>query len=130
MFIVLLLVTFLIALLVSAIAVRIFKAPVSKILERIIKEDISEVWVKYMTFAIYVVGISGGVRVWDLEKYISPRGEAGEILILNTNRWILEVYRTSISSLQSIAWMLLVFFIFALIAFVIVRGREVKQSAT
>jgi len=128
MFVVLLIVTFIIALLVSAISAKIFKTPISKILERIIKEDISDVWAKYMTFAIYVVGISGGVRVWDLEKYISPRGEAGEILILNTDRWILEVYRTCISTLQSIAWMLLFFFAFALIGYVIMRGREMKSS--
>lgn len=130
MFIVLLLVTFVIALAVSAITAKIFNAPILKILERIIREDISVVWAKYMTFAIYVVGISGGVRVWDLEKYISPRGETGAILVLNSDRWILEVYRTSISALQSIAWMLLIFFIFALIAFVIVRGREMKQSGS
>lgn len=34
---------------------------------------------------------------------------------------MLEIYRTVIEALQSIAWMLLVFFVFALIAYVIVR---------
>jgi hypothetical protein len=40
---------------------------------------------------------------------------------LNTDRWTLEVYRTVIETLQSIAWMLLVFFVAALIAYVVVR---------
>jgi hypothetical protein len=128
MFITLLIVTFLIALLVSFIAVLIFKAPIQKILNRIIAEDISDIWAKYLTFAIYVVGISGGVRVWDLEKYITPRPEEATTIVLNADRWTLEVYRTAIGTLQGIAWMLLVFFIFALIAYVIVTGRERKQA--
>ncbi len=128
MFITLLVVTFIIALVVSFIVARLFKAPIQKILNRVIADDISEIWARYLNFAIYVVGISGGVRVWDLEKYITPRPEEAEAIVLNADRWTLEVYRTAIGSLQSIAWMLLVFFIFALIAYVIVSGREARKS--
>ena len=67
MFITLLVVTFLIACLVSFITARIFRAPIRKILDRVIEADISHVWAQYLSFAIYVVGISGGVRIWDLE---------------------------------------------------------------
>ncbi|MGD8804169.1 MAG: hypothetical protein PVG12_13370, partial [Gammaproteobacteria bacterium] len=51
-----------------------------------------------------------------------------EVLVLNSERWTLEVYRTIIETLQSLAWMYLVVFIFALIAFVIVRGFELKHQ--
>ena len=131
MFIVLLVVTFAIALIVSFLVVRLFRKSIATILGRIVAEEISEVWARYLIFAIYVVGVSGGVRVWDLEKYITPRpDETGyaEVIVLNVDRWTLEVYRTVIGTLQSIAWMLLVFFIFALIAYVIVRGLEVRRS--
>jgi ABC-type transport system involved in multi-copper enzyme maturation permease subunit len=128
MFTVLLLVTFAIALFVSFLLVRLFRTPVDTILRRIITEDISNAWVRYLTFAIYVVGISGGVRVWELEKFITPRPEEAEAIVLNAERWTLEVYRTIIGTLQSVAWMLLVFFVFALIAYVIVRGREAKSA--
>lgn len=127
MFITLLAVTFLIACLVSFISTRIFNTSIYKILKRIVEEDISHVWARYLSFAIYVVGISGGVRVWDLEKYITPRPEEADAIILNADRWVLEVYRTIIGTFQSIAWMLLIFFIFALIAYVIVTGREAKK---
>ena len=50
------------------------------------------------------------------------------IIAMTTERWVLEVYRTIIETLQGIAWMLLVFFIFALIAYVIVRGFELRQG--
>jgi hypothetical protein len=127
MFIFLLAANLTLAFLVCAIVVRIFHSPLDKILQRLVGEDIYSTWTKYMIFAVYVVGVSGGVRIWDLEKYITP-GKDGTILELTSDRWILEIYGTIIGTLQSIAWMLLVFFIFALIAFVIVKGREVKKQ--
>ena len=127
MFILLLGVTFAIAIVVSFIVVRLFRQSISKILNRVVAEEISSAWVRYLTFAIYVVGVSGGVRVWDLEKFITPRPEETEIIVLNTERWVLEVYRTGIGTLQSIAWMLLVFFVFALVAYVIVRAVEARR---
>ena len=81
-----------------------------------------------ITFAIYVVGISGGGRIWALERYITPNTEEASVVQLNAARWTLEVYRTVVETLQGIAWMLLVFFIFALIAYVIVRGFELRQG--
>jgi ABC-type transport system involved in multi-copper enzyme maturation permease subunit len=128
MFITLLAVTFLIAVLVSFIVARMFTRPISGILNRIITDDISSAWLKYIKFAIYVVGISKGVRVWELERYITPgRYDNARVLELTRDRWILEVYRTVIETLQGIAWMLLVFFVFALIAYVIVRIFESRQ---
>lgn len=128
MFITLLAVTFIIAFAVSFIVTVIFKKPLDSILQRIVDEDIGKAWSRYLTFAIYVVGISAGVRVWDLEKYITPLKKDTEIIVLNLDRWILEVYRTIIGTLQGIAWMLLVFFVFSLIAYVIIRIFEAKDS--
>lgn len=120
MFITLLAVTFVIALVVSALVARFFHEPIERILSRIVEEDLSYAWTKYLKFAIYVVGISGGVRIFELEKYITSRVQDEPPPALNTDRWVLEVYRTVIESLQSIAWLLFAFFVFALIAYVIV----------
>ena len=129
MFITLLIITFVIALAVSSIVVLIFAGPINAILARIISDQISRAWSKYLKFAIYVTGISSGVRIWDLEKYITePRFEGSKIIELNTERWVLELYRTIIGTLQGIAWMLLVFFVFALVAYVIVRAVELKKK--
>ena len=75
-----------------------------------------------------VVGVSGGGRIWALEKYITARTKDAEPVILTADRWVLEVYRTLIGTLQSAAWLLLVFFVFALIAYVIVRGFELRRA--
>lgn len=129
MFITLLIVTFAIAFVVSSIVVLVFAKPIDKILVRIISDEISRAWSKYLKFAIYVTGISSGVRIWELEKYITePRYEGSKIVELNPERWVLEVYRTIIATLQGAAWMLLVFFVFALVAYVIVRASELKRK--
>lgn len=130
MFIALLLVTFLLALAVSALVARLFARPLQSILQRIIDDPISEAWVRYMKFAILVVGVSAGVRIGELEKYITPLrfNDKAQIVPLTGERWVLEVYRTVIESLQGIAWLLLVFFVAALIAYVVVRLGELKRS--
>lgn len=128
MILTLLLVTFAIAVVVSFFVSRLFDRPVAGILSRIVAEELSSAWQRYIRFAIYVVGISGGVRIWELEKYINPRGKDTGPIVLNADRWTLEVYRTIIETLQSIAWMLLVFFAVALVAYVVTRGLELKHG--
>ena len=128
MFYSLLIVTFCIAVIVSAIVAKMFDRPIALILSRIVAEELSTAWHRYIKFAIYVVGISGGVRIWQLEKYISPQAKDSPEITLNTARWTLEVYRTIIGTLQSVAWMLLIFFLFALIAYVIVKTFELKHA--
>lgn len=130
MFITLLAITFVIALLTSLVVVRLFRAPIRAILARIVSSELSGAWYRYLAFAVVVVGVSGGVRIWELEKYITPRSEDVAPVVLNADRWVLEVYRTLIGTLQSAAWLLLVFFVFALIAYVIIRGFELWKDGS
>jgi hypothetical protein len=130
MFPTLLLVTFLVAIGVSLVVAWLFTRPIDSILQRLITEQISAAWLRYMKFAILVVGVSSGVRIYELEKYISPAryDKEARVLELTRDRWILELYRTVIEALQGIAWLLLVFFVFALIAYVIVRIAEMRRG--
>lgn len=141
MFISLLAVTFAVALGVSLGISALFAGSIRRILDRIIKEDISAGWVRYIRFAIIVVGVSAGVRIHALERYINPEayprlpgGDAAKAAAslpeLNVDRWVLEVYRTVIETAAGVAWLLLVFFAFALIAFVIVRGMELRRGGS
>ena len=71
-----------------------------------------------------MVGVSGGVRIYSIERYISApdlHPEEQKVLELTSERWVLELYRTIIETLQSIAWMLLIVFVATLIAYVLVR---------
>lgn len=131
MFMTLLLVAFLLSSAVSWGISRAFSQPMKSILARIIADPISEAWVRYLKFAILVVGISSGVRISEIERYISPNNwqEKPEILALTNERWVLEVYRTVIETLQGVAMMLLAFFVISLVAFVVLRISELRQAS-
>ncbi|MFQ5877305.1 MAG: hypothetical protein ACE5JH_06380 [Acidobacteriota bacterium] len=128
MFLTLLVVTLGVAVFSSLLVAFLFRRPVASILDRIVGQPLGSAWQRYITFAVYVVGVSGGVRIYALERYVTPRSTDDEAIVLNADRWILEVYRTVIETMQSIAWMLLVFFAFALIAYVILRVFEIRHG--
>ena len=126
MFLSLLAVTFVVSFIVCLVVTRLFTGPIDSVLERIIADEIAGAWTRYLQFAIYVVGISGGVQIFYLERFLHSATDEQAPPVLNTERWILEIYRAIIETLQSIAILLLVFFIFALIAYVIVRVCEFR----
>jgi hypothetical protein len=132
MFLFLLFATFAAALAVSFAVMWLFTKPIDSVLRRIIADEISVAWSKYMKFAILVVGVSAGVPLRDLERYVTSTLGGREVQTtansLSFDRWIFELYRAAIETLQGIAWMLLVFFVFALIAYVIVRIGESRNE--
>ena len=131
MFLTLMGVTFVVAAATSCAAALLFRGPVRQILARLVSPELAGAWQRYLVFAVFVVGLSSGVRVWELEKYITPRPQEGGPVgpvVLNTERWVLEVYRTVIESLQGIAWVLLLFFSMALVAYVIVQAFEWRRA--
>lgn len=123
----LLLSTFLVSFAVATVVVLAFRRPIDSILQRVIGEEISTAWSRYLLFTIYVFGIGGGVRVWQVERYLEPEGSPGRLLTLNADRWVLEIYQTIIGTLQAVAMLLFFFFLVALIALVIVRGLEARR---
>ena len=118
--------TLIISVLVVLAVTMSFKKSINSILLRIIGEDIAIVWQKFLMFALLVVGVGAGVNVRKLERFIAPITEDNPRPDLTLEFWVLEIYRTLISTLGGMAWALLVFFLFAPIAFVIVKGRENK----
>ncbi len=130
MFLTLFVTTFVIAVVVCFLVERVFSKPIKGILDRIISDESSGAATRYVKFASDVVGISGGVQLSSLEDYLIPPGKRETVVELTRNHWILEIYRTLIGSLQSIAWMLLVFFVVALVAYVIVHLFESTKKLT
>lgn len=132
MFYYLMISTFALALGVSFLVMRVFSGSIQAILARIIHDPIHDAWAKYTKLAGMVVGTSSGIRIYDMEKYITPLTYADNdkkiVIELTPERWVLEIYRTVIETLQGLAWMMLVFFMVALIAYVIVRWSEIKYQ--
>lgn len=128
MFITLLLVTFVLALAVSALVARLFAQPLHSILTRIIDDPISEAWVRYMKFAILVVGVSAGVRIGELEN-TSRRGagmKKPKSCRLPASAGCSKCI-APLSNRCKASRMLLVFFVVALMAYVVVRLGELKR---
>ncbi|GAB1442928.1 hypothetical protein MASR2M39_17640 [Ignavibacteriales bacterium] len=129
MLITLLIFNFLVALLTCGIIAYFFKKPLDTIFQRLVKEDIYIAWSRYILFAIFVVGISGGVRIWELEKYLNTNEKTGAyIYTLTAERWAIEIYRAIMGTLEATAWMLLFVFLFALVAYVVIRLTEAAQE--
>jgi hypothetical protein len=128
MFFVVLVLTLAVSLATALLIDRLFAKPLEKILDRLVSSDLAAAWQKYVRFAIYVVGVSGGVSIYQLEQYITPQGSNENPVALTASHATLEVYRTVIKTAQSVAWMLLVFFVAALIAYVVLRGFELRRG--
>ena len=135
MFYYLIITTFVLALSVSLLVMWLFSGSINSILARIIHDPIHGAWAKYTKFAGMVVGTSSGIRIYDMEKYISPLTYTGTgenqksvIIELTQERWFLEIYRTIIETLQGLAWMMLLFFMVSLFAYVIVSWSEIKYK--
>lgn len=132
MFYYLMICTFLLALIVSFVVIKVFSSAINQILARIIHDPIHAAWAKYTKFAGMVVGTSSGIRIYDMEKYITPLSYSDNdkkvVIELTQERWVLEIYRTIIETLQGLAWMMLLFFMVALIAYVVVRWSEIKYQ--
>ncbi len=133
MFYSLVIVTFLLALGLSYSVMHLFKSSIDAILARIIQDPIYSAWGKYTFFAGLVVGTSSGIRIYDMEKYISPihydtEQKQAIILSLTQERWVLEIYRTIVETLQGLAWMMLVFFMVTLLAYVLLKRNDAAKK--
>lgn len=128
MFLILLLVTLVVSVLTAVLTARFFDQAVGRILARIVGAELADAWHKYILFTIVVVGVSGGVQLWELQKYIANKGDSSAPPSMTFMSWVLEIYRTIIETLQSIAWMLLLFFLCGMIAMVVMRCMEYKRQ--
>ena len=126
MFYALLVVTLAVALLTSVLVARFFSDAVLKILKSIIGPELADAWRKYMSFAIVVVGVSGGVSTYEIQKYLQTGRE--QTIELTGPRWTIEIYRTVIDTLSQISWVMLLFFLCAMVAYVIMRVAESSRE--
>ena len=123
MFLTLLTATIIISLAVSWLVVRILSQPIGLILHRITSDETSRAWLKYITFAIYVAGVSNGAGVSEKDALGMEYGR------YRVEQLSLEIYGTIIGAFRGIFWFLAYFFIVAAAAFVIVRAVELIKSS-
>ena len=126
-FLLLLVVTLVIAAFIAGLVIFFFRKPIDKIFARIIGDELASAWRKFLTFALFVVGLSSGVQVGRLEQFIRPETAEFKRPVLTGEYWGLEIYRTIIDTLGGMAWALLISFVVALIAFAMTKRRETPK---
>ena len=134
MFFLLLFVTLGTSLATTGTVVRFFRQPIRQILERVVGPTLAPGWQRFLTFSLFVVGVSSGVQMWKLEQYLQPQmrapNEPAKVLPLDVASLALEVYRAAIQAMQGMAWALLVFFVMALLAVAVIRWAELRSGTT
>jgi hypothetical protein len=107
------------------------KEPIEGILHHFFSVNVTAAMSKYLRLAIVLVGVSSGARIRVLEEYIAA--SAGNKIemsnALTQEFWVVELYRTSISTLEGILWLLLLFSLVVFTAFWLMRKVRVKQPA-
>ena len=129
MFYFLILGNFVLVMCVSLLVMKVFSKSVDRILQRIIKDDISLEWSKYIKFSALVVGISSGMPTYSLSQYLPNENvEKFKPLVLTSERMVLEIYQTVIETLQGMAYAYCLFFVIALLAYVVIKRGEHKNQ--
>jgi hypothetical protein len=73
MFVVYFAVKVLSACLITLIAVGVLSRPVQRILQRFVPAATLEAWWSSLKFTLVIVGVSGGVRIYELANHLNPR---------------------------------------------------------
>ena len=130
MFIVLFLVTFLLAFAISSGVAWAGKEPIEGILHHFFSLNVTTAMSKYLRLAIVLIGVSSGARIRVLEEFIgaSPANKLQMTDALTQEFWVVELYRTCISTLEGILWLLLLFSLVVLAAYWMMRKSALKEE--
>jgi hypothetical protein len=130
MFVVLFFVTFLVAFGISSGVAWAGKEPIEGILHHFFSLNVTAAMSKYLRLAMVLIGVSSGARIRILEEYINASA-ANKLQMtdaLTQEFWVVELYRTAITTVEGILWLLLLFSLVVLAAFWTMRKSEPKAS--
>jgi hypothetical protein len=121
--------SFVLALIISALIAGISKPVVESILHRFLAERIAIAVSNYFRYAVLVVGIADGTRSRLLFDYVSvsPWERAKLAAELTPEFWALEMYRTTVQTLEGILGLVFVFSFVTFVAIVLIRKANLKD---
>jgi hypothetical protein len=108
----LLLLTIATAVTTAFVLARLTDKLVALLIGRLVDDkELCTAWTKYIRLAIYVVGVTGGVKVYQLERYLSGSYE----LDPEIGRIGIEIFRAASDAAVAVIWLLLPVFLVSLI---------------
>jgi hypothetical protein len=131
MLVVLFLVTFLLAFGIASGVAWAGKEPIEGILHHFFSLNVTAAMSKYLRLAIVLVGVSSGARIRLLEDFIaaSPANKIQMTDALTQEFWVVELYRTSVTTLEGILWLLLLFSLVVAAAYWLMRKARLSHEA-
>lgn len=124
MFYLFLLISLLTGVIITAITIKLFRNTIKSLLSKIIDVDIYEEWSKYITFVMYVIGLSSSFKINELNKYADNYFQQ----TIQFDKLLLNFVGTSINVLQSLAWVLFLFYLAMLVVIVIFKILSKKDK--
>jgi ABC-type xylose transport system permease subunit len=126
MFVLLFLVTLVVAFGVSYGIAKGSQHPMESVLHHFFAPHISAAFAKYLQLAIVLVGVCAGTRVRALQEHISATDYNKHAMLdqMTQEFWVMELYRTVIASFEGILWLIFLFALTVVVAVVIMRKNH------
>jgi heme A synthase len=126
MFVVLFLVSLVVAFGVSFAIAKASNHPLENTLHHFFAPHISTAFAKYLQLAIIIIGVCSGTRVRALQEYISSPEYMQRAMAdkLTQEFWTMELYRTVVGTFEGILWLIFLFALAVVVAVVIMRKNH------
>ena len=128
MFSAFLIVPLVVAAIVSFGVVKVFEKPITAIFGRIVKDEISRSFIKYVKLVTYLVGISRGVRIFQLYEDVRKLTTDNQDLDWSNILWMSGIYGTIVGTLQAIVHIYLWLFLLLSLLYLMVKTLELLEA--
>jgi hypothetical protein len=118
--------SFVSAIVIAACVVTFFSTSIDAALARVIPEEMTPAWSRYVKFALFVVTFAGGMRLSELEAFLTMRTPAGPPLA--AGHGLLEVFKSITGSLIAASGTLLGFFAVTLAVYASMRFYQSHRA--
>jgi hypothetical protein len=128
MFVLLFVVSVIVACLLALGVSFIFRRMTETVLARYLADSVSRATAKYLQIAILLAGVSGGARIQLLRDYLNT--PAYNMDALNAQMkpalWTMAMYNSATDSLLGILWLMILFAFVATVAVAFIRRSKIR----
>lgn len=117
-----------VAAIISFCVVKVFEKPIAAILSRIITDEVSRFFVKYVKLTTYLVGISRGIRIFQLYEDMRKLNAGSQDFDWIEILWMSGIYGTIIGTLQAIVHIYLWLFLLLSLLYIMVKVLESLEA--
>lgn len=95
MFTVLIVANLALAIVISLLALAVFRRPLQALILKRFDAEACSIWGRYILFLIGILSVVIGTRIWDIERYVTDKTS----VVISEDILVLELYRTAIATI-------------------------------